>query len=156
HPGHPLAPRAEQRMLELGGAPLSPGDRVERGKQLTSQHLWDEAVVELALVPDGAPDEVAHQHDYWLGTTLVEMGRRYADAAKLLLGVYTHLGEHAAEAMFHGARALSRADKDDDAIAWYHKVVAAYPHTVWGEEAQFLSGWLEFNRGHYREAIAPL
>jgi soluble lytic murein transglycosylase len=156
HPAHPLAPRAEQRMLELGGAPLSPVDRVERAKQLTSQHLWDEAVVELALVPDGVPDEVAHQHDYWLGTTLFEMRRRYGDAAKLLLGVYAHLGEHAAEAMFHGARALSRADKDDDAIAWYHKVVAAYPHTVWGEEAQFLSGWLEFNRGHYREAIAPL
>jgi soluble lytic murein transglycosylase len=58
--------------------------------------------------------------------------------------------------MFHGARALSRADRDDDAITWYHKVVAAYPHTVYAEEAQFLSGWLEFNRGHYREAIAPL
>jgi soluble lytic murein transglycosylase len=156
HPAHPLAVRAEARMIELGGAPLSPADRVERAKVLTSQHLWDEAVAELALVPDGVPDEVRYQHDYWLGTTLFEMRRRYADAAKLLLGVYTHLGDHAAEAMFHGARALSRADKDDDAIAWYHKVVAAYPHTTWAEEAQFLSGWLEFNRGHYREAIAPL
>ena len=40
--------------------------------------------------------------------------------------------------------------------AWYHKVVAAYPHTPYAAEAQFLSGWLEFNRGHYKEAIAPL
>ena len=51
--------------------------------------------------------------------------------------------------MFHGARALSRADKDDDAIVWYRKVVATYPRTAWAEEAQFLSGWLEFNRGKY-------
>jgi soluble lytic murein transglycosylase len=153
HPSHPLAERAEAKMLELGGAPLTAADRIERAKQLSTAHLWDQAVAELALVP---PGEQQVQHDYWLGTTLFEMRRRYADAAVLLLGVYAKLGDHAAEAMFHGARALSRADKDDDAIAWYHKVVAAYPHTAWAQEAQFLSGWLEFNRGRYKEAIAPL
>ena len=156
HPAHSLAPEAEAKMLALGGAPLSPADRVERAKNLTAQHLWDEAITELALVPADVPDDLAHQRDYWLGTTLFEMRRRYGDAAKLLLAVYPHMGDRAAEAMFHGARALSRADQDDEAIRWYHKVVAAYPHTTWAEEAQFLSGWLEFNRGHYREAIAPL
>ncbi|MGE5184868.1 MAG: transglycosylase SLT domain-containing protein [Acidobacteriota bacterium] len=156
HPAHSLAPEAEARMLALGGAPLSPADRIERAKTLTAQHLWDEAVAELALVPDGVPDDVRYQRDYWLGTTLFDMRRRYGDAGKLLLAVYPHLGEHAAEAMFHGARALSRADRDDDAITWYHKVVAQYPSTTWAQEAQFLSGWLEFNRGHYQEAIAPL
>jgi soluble lytic murein transglycosylase len=154
HPAHPLAERAEAKMLALGGAPLTSADRVERARQLSTAHLWDQAVAELALVP---PGEEPVGHDYWLGTTLFDMRRRYGDAAVLLLGVYPKLGsDHAAEAMFHGARALSRADKDDDAIAWYHKVVAAYPHTAWAEEAQFLSGWLEFNRGHYKEAIAPL
>ena len=154
HPSHPLAERAEAKMLELGGAPLTPHDRIERAKQLTAAHLWDQSVAELALVPPGAETV---DHDYWLGTTLFEMRRRYADSATLLLGVYTKLGsDHSAEAMFHGARALSRADKDDDAIVWYHKVVAAYPHTAWAEEAQFLSGWLEFNRGKYKEAITPL
>jgi soluble lytic murein transglycosylase len=156
HPAHPLAAEAEREMLALGGAPLTPADRVERAKQMSTAHLWDQAIAELALVPPNVPDEVAAQRDYWTGTTLYEVRRRYGDAGKLLLGVYGKLGDSAPEAMFHGARALSRADKDDDAIAWYHKVVAAYPHTAWGEEAQFLSGWLEFNRGHYRAAIAPL
>jgi soluble lytic murein transglycosylase len=157
HPAHPLAADAERRMLELGGAPLGPTDRIERAKQLTAMHLWDEAVAELALVPADVPADVAYERDYWLGTTLFDMRRRYADAGKLLLGVYAHLGgDRAPEAMFHGARALSRADHDDDAITWYHKVVAAYPHTAWAQEAQFLSGWLEFNRGHYGAAIAPL
>jgi soluble lytic murein transglycosylase len=157
HPSHPLAEEAEQKMLALGGAPLGPADRVERAKQLTTAHLWDQAIVELALVPQtGIPEAVANQRDYWTGTTLYEMRRRYGDAGRLLLGVYAKLGDSAPEAMFHGARALSRADKDDDAIAWYHKVVAAYPGTAYAMEAQFLSGWLEFNRGHYKEAIKPL
>lgn len=156
HPAHPLAELAEQKMLALGGAPLGPADRIERAKQLTAAHLWDQAIAELALVPADVPTELATQRDYWLGTTLFDMRRRYADAGKLLLNVYPHLSDKAPEAMFHGARALSRSDHDDDAITWYHKVVASYPHTLWAEEAQFLSGWLEFNRGRYREAIAPL
>jgi soluble lytic murein transglycosylase len=157
HPSHPLAAEAEAKMLELGGAPLGPADRVDRAKQLTAAHLWDQAIQELALIPrEGIPDAIANQRDYWTGTTLYEMRRRYADAGQLLLGVYAKLGDSAAEAMFHGARALSRADRDDDAIGWYHKVVAAYPSTAYAQEAQFLSGWLEFNRGHYQAAIKPL
>jgi soluble lytic murein transglycosylase len=155
HPSHPLAARAEQRMLELGGAPLTTTDRITRAKQLTIAHLWDQAIAELALVPQtGVSEDIANQREYWTGTTLFNMRRRYGDAAKLLLGVYAKLDS--AEAMFHGARALSRADQDDEAIAWYVKVVIAYPHTAWAEEAAFLAGWLQFNRGKYKEAIKPL
>lgn len=156
HASHPLAAVAEQKMLALGGAPLGPADRIERARRLTALHLWDQAVSELELVPPEVPGELAVQRDYWLGTTLFEMRRRYFDAGRLLLNAYPKLGSAGAEAMFHGARALSRADRDDDAIAWYRKVVAAYPRTPYAEEAQFLSGWLEFNRGHYREAIRPM
>jgi len=156
HPSHPLAIRAEQKLAELGAPALTAAERIERAKHLTDAHLWDEAVAELSLIGDGIPADVAHQRDYWLGTTLFKMRRRYGDAGKLLLGVSPQLGDAAAEAMFHGARALSRADHDDDAIRWYQKVVAGYPGTAYAQEAQFLSGWLEFNRGHYKEAIAPL
>ena len=156
HPAHPLAVRAEQQLAALGAPPLTPSERVERAKNLTAAHLWDDAVVELSLVGGALPADVARQRDYWLGTTLFQARRRYADAGKLLLGVGAQLGDAAPEAMFHGARALSRADRDDDAIAWYKKVVAAYPSTAYAQEAQFLSGWLEFNRGHYAQAIAPL
>ncbi len=143
-------------MLALGGVPLTGAERVARAEQLTAAHLWDQAVVELALVGDDAPDAVKIDRDYWLGETLFDMRRRYGDAGVLLLGVANKVGSHAVEAMFHGARALSRADHDDDAIIWYQKVVATYPSTPYAVEAQFLSGWLEFNRGHYKEAIAPL
>jgi soluble lytic murein transglycosylase len=156
HPAHPLAGEAEAKMLELGGTPLTAAERIARAKQLSTAHLWDEAVAELALVPAEVEPALAHERDYWLGTTLFDMRRRYADASKLLLGAYPFVGERGPEAMFHGARALSRADRDDDAIAWYQKVVAQFPSSPQAAEAQFLSGWLEFNRGRYREALAPL
>src|SRR5262249_6010577 len=64
--------------------------------------------------------------------------------------------ERKAEALFHGARALSRADQDDEAIKGYREVVARYPHSKYGPEASFLIGWLDFNRGKYKEAIPAL
>ena len=148
HPAHPMAARANQKLDELGAAAITPAERIERAKQLQAAHLWDEAVSELSLL------ESTTERNYWLGTTLFKMRRRYGDAGKLLLGVYKAMDS--AEAMFHGARALSRADKDDEAIDWYKKVVASYPRSAYAEEAQYLAGWLEFNRGKYKLAIAPL
>ena len=159
NPAHPLAAAAEARLWELGGADaarLSPTDRITRATNLTAAHLWDEAVAELEQIPDDVPDDVARRRDYWIGTTLFKMRRRYADAGALLLAVYPSMGAAGAEAMFHGARALSRADRDDEAIGWYRKVVAQYPSSPYAEEAQYLSGWLEFNRGRWKAAVAPL
>jgi len=65
-------------------------------------------------------------------------------------------GEKAAFAAFHGARALSRIDRDDEAIASYRTVVARYPDASWAAEAQFRAGWLEINRGHFRAALPDL
>ena len=151
-PAHPLAPEA---MTHLA-TPLTIADRIERAQQLQAAHLWDEAVVELQQLPQKLSKEQARQRDYWLGTTLFKMRRRYGEAGTLLLGVYKEMGGTAAEAMFHGARALSRADRDDEAIVWYRKVVAEFPKSPYAEEAAFLAGWLEFNRSNYKQAIAPL
>lgn len=159
-PRHPLAERAEARLRQLGGpkaGALSAADRITRAQNLIDQHLWPDSLAELALVPESSPLAIRRQRDYWLGTTLFKMRRRYGDAGKLLLGVSPHLsGDNAAKAMFHGARALSRADHDDQAIVWYRKVVAKYPRSEWAQEALFLSGWLELNRGNYAASIPPL
>ncbi|CAN5733630.1 hypothetical protein BH11MYX2_BH11MYX2_13800 [soil metagenome] len=156
HPAHPLAERAMQKLVELGAGSFTIEDHIERAKQLQAAHLWDEAVVEIQALPAKLSKEQQKQRDYWLGTTFFKMRRRYADAGTLLLGVYKDMGKSADEAMFHGARALSRADRDDEAITWYKKVVATYPSSAYAEEAQFLSGWLEFNRGNYAAAVEPL
>lgn len=158
-PAHPAATHALAR-LAAAGEPLarfSATDRIARAKQMTEDHAWDAAVAELeSIAPETLSASDRIQRDYWLATTLYKMRRRYGEAADLYLSTYLALGKNAAEALFHGARAFSRADLDDKAIQYYQKVVADYPATAWAEEAQFLTGWLEFNRGNYRAAIAPL
>jgi len=159
HPAHPLADRAAARLRELGGpnaAALSARDRIARAKRLTSDHMWHRAIAELRRVGDDISPSDRRLRDYWTGVTLFKMRRRYEDAGHLLLGVYKDMGSDAAFALFHGARALSRADFDADAIRWYQRVVAEYPKSKWAQEAQYLSGWLEFNMGHYRAAVPYL
>ena len=79
---------------------------------------------------------------------------RLRHGGELLLAAVPHLsGEKAASAAFHGARALSRVDRDDEAIAGYRKVIAQFPHSRYAAEAQYLSGWLDYNRGRFRESL---
>ena len=86
--------------------------------------------------------------------TKFHMRRDYPTAGALLLGAVDHLsGDKAASAQFHGARAMSRVDRDDEAIAGYRKVIAQFPHSRFAPEAQYLSGWLEYNRGRFRQSI---
>ncbi len=157
HPAHPLARRAAETLAAEAAPALTAAERIERAKNLTVAHLWDDAVVELSAIdPAAESPDVAQERDYWLGITLFKMRRRYGDAGKLLLGIYPALGGRAAEALFHGARALSRADRDDEAITWYQKVVTSYPGSAYAQEAQFLVGWLDFNRGRYAAALPAL
>lgn len=152
-PAHPLANVSIDRLAAAGAPPLSAHDRIVRASVLTGGRGWTEALVELALVPDSESADILTQRDYWTGETLFKMRRQYARAGQLLLSVYDKMGPLAAEALFHGARALSRADHDDEAIKWYAVVVEKYPHSDFAQEAQFLTGWLEYNRGNFRAAI---
>ncbi|HKA90347.1 MAG TPA: transglycosylase SLT domain-containing protein [Haliangiales bacterium] len=148
YPEHPLAAKVQ--------VPLTAKDRLARAERLSAGRGWDAALDELAKIPDGEDAETVRLRDYWIGMTLYRMRQKYDRAAKLLLGVADAMGPLAANAMFHGARAWSRADRDDEAIRLYRDVVKRYPSTPQAAEAQFLSGWLEFNRGRYREGIPGL
>ncbi len=157
-PLHPLAESALSKLRELDReAKLDAQEHLDRAKNLLTGRRWLEAATELqGLPPDLAPtlrDEV----DYWLGTTFFRMRRNYGGAAQLLLAVAKRLkGDRQADAMFHGARALSRADRDDEAIVGYRDMLSVHPHSKYSAEASFLIGWLEYNRSHYDLAIKNL
>ena len=167
-PAHPLADEALRRAAPAAtpsatpSAPtdtLSPEDRLRRADTLTRDRHWDEALAELGKLPAGndLPAAIAVERDFQIGMTKFHMRRDYAHAAELLLAAAPKLsGEKAAEAQFHGARALSRVDRDDEAIAGYKKVVEQYPRSRWAAEAQYLSGWLDYNRGRFRESLPGL
>lgn len=156
HPAHPLAARAIARLEAAGAPPLTPRERITRAANLTRGRAWPQALAELALVGDAESEAIVTLRDYWIGTTLFKMRRQYPRAGELLIRVHDKMGGRAAEALFHGARALSRGDRDDEAIRWYAEVVRKYPHSEWAAEAQFLSGWLEYNRGNFRAALPGL
>ncbi len=158
YPAHPLATRAADaaRALRGGDEPLSPAQRIARAERLTDAHLWREAISELDRIGDDIPTDVARRRDYQMGRTLFKMRRQYELAGRLLLSVYEHMGADKTWALFHGARGLSRAHLDEEAIGWYTKLVKDYPRSDWAPEAQYLSGWLHFNLGNYRKAIGPL
>jgi len=135
-------------------AELAPADRLRRAESLSKDRHWDEALAELAKLPATLPTDLAAERDYQIGMTKFHMRRDYPTAGALLLGAVEHLsGDKAASAQFHGARALSRVDRDDEAIAGYRKVITQFPHSRFAPEAQYLSGWLEYNRGRFRESI---
>lgn len=172
HPAHPLADEALRRAAPTPATPspsptatapaaaaaLSPQERLRRAESLTKSRHWNEALDELGKVAetDLAP-ALKVERDYQIGMTKFQMRRDYAGAAVLLLGVAPSLtGEKAASAAFHGARALSRVDRDDEAIAGYRRVVEQHPSSRFAAEAQYLAGWLDFNRGRFRESLDGL
>ncbi len=156
YPAHPLAAAAIASLEAAGAPPLTAAERIARAERMTRDRAWDAALAELALVEDDEPEATRDLRDYWIGTTYFRMRRRYQRAGELLVRVHGKLPGRAAEALFHGARAYSRADRDDDAITWYAEVVRKYPDSSYASEAQFLIGWLDFNRGKYRESIPGL
>jgi soluble lytic murein transglycosylase len=164
-PAHPLAAEAVKRAQILGtsteavpeAAALSPRERLRRAEKLAEGREYQAALDELALLPAALPADLAVERDFAIGMAKYNMRRDYAGAATLLQKVATQLaGEKAAFAAFHGARALSRIERNDEAIAGYRQVVARYPGSKWAAEAQFRSGWLDVNRGRFREALPGL
>ncbi len=159
-PAHPLADEAAKRAgaQPKDNTPVA-GDareRLRRAEKLADGRHYDEALRELDALAVDTP-ELRAARDFQIGMAKYRMRRDYPQAAALLLGAVPQLpGDKAAFAQFHGARALSRADRDDEAIAGYRVVVERFGQSRWAAEAQFLSGWLEFNRGRWKEAAPGL
>ncbi len=151
-PNHPLATAAMSKLAR----PLAVAEQIQRARNLIRDRAWKQAADELTALGDHADGDRA-ELDYWIGTALYKTRHGYEEAARRLLAAAPGLsGDRKADAMFHGARALSRADKDDEALVAYRAVVEQQAHSRPAAEAAFLLGWLEFNRGRYNEAREPL
>ncbi len=88
------------------------------------------------------------------GDALYRSRGHYAEAAATLSECALAGGAHAAEDAFRAARALSRADLDDQAWAAYAAVERRYPRTTWADQANFQSARLHLLHGKWREAAA--
>jgi soluble lytic murein transglycosylase len=158
YPNHALEPLAMVRLAELGTkAPLLTAEQhIARAERMTAQKDWDQAIDELAQVGNEVPPRLQLLRDYWTAMTLFKMRRQYKRASDILLRIYSRMGNLADDALFHGARALSRADFDRDAIPWYLRVAKEYPRSKSAAEAHYLAGWLWFNLSEYTRALPVL
>lgn len=149
--------RAQACATRVGAsAILTPRQWLARAEGLARARRWDAAAAALREIGDGAGRAVAGERDL-ASAMLLYRRRDYAGAAPALAAAATRLsGEAAATAAFHAVRALSRQHRDDDAIAGYARFVKQHPRSRLAPEAQFLTGWLEWNRGRFREALPGL
>jgi soluble lytic murein transglycosylase len=79
---------------------------------------------------------------------------RSLEAAKVLDECAAAGGPHATEDDFHAARALARADHDDEAIARMTLIARHHPNTTWGDEAQYFVSYLHLLHGDWKTAAS--
>lgn len=78
--------------------------------------------------------------------------RDFAKASELLREASKAGGENAAHDLFYAARALSRAHKDEQAIALYGEVARKFKSSAFAEQARFLAARLLYVSGRWKEA----
>jgi soluble lytic murein transglycosylase len=163
--------RADARWLATTGADVSPVDalalvaRLDAKHPLTAQELLarahvlsdagrtDEALhaIDLSTGAPGADKETDLQRARARGTALFHARGRSSEAAKALAECAGAGGPHAAEDAFHAARALSRADRDEEAIRGYEEVQRRFPKSIWAEAATFFVPYLRMLHAEWHE-----
>lgn len=148
-PEHPEAAQATAALEALRGAPLALSfqDRMRRAERFRDARRYDEALAELDLA--GRPRARADLRA-WLhlrGMALFDERHRYAEAAEVLAESAGLGGAHAADDRFHAARALSRANRDLEAVRAYRSFAADHRAHRRAPEALYLAAWLEMRHG---------
>jgi soluble lytic murein transglycosylase len=167
YPGSSLAEQSATRLNTLRGdtaqvdSPkvelLSASAKLKQAETLTRNLELDHAIAILRGINEALPEPLATQRDFLLGKALYQTRHNYDESARLLLDLAQRLPAQDADwAAFHGARALARADHDDEAIVQFRKMVARFPRSTWAPEAQFMAGFLAFNQGKFAAAIPDL
>lgn len=146
---HPEAPRAMAALEALRGAPveLDFDQRMRRAERLVEGRRYEEALAELDAAgrPEARPELRRWVH--LRGTALYRERHHYAEAARVLAESARLGGEHAVEDQFHAARALSRADRDLEAVRAYRRFVREHSGHPLAPEAEYLAAWLEMRHG---------
>lgn len=135
------------------GHPLTAEELIARSRVLSDAGHADDALHALDLAA-GAPGSAAFSNAdraHTRGMTLYHARGRGLEAAKVLTEAAGTGGPHAAEDAFHAARALSRADKDEEAIRGYEDVERRFPRSRWAEQAAFYVPYLRMLHGEWKE-----
>ena len=153
----PLRPESDaalQALERAGGASrLSKSEHLDRASALAEAGRVEATEAEFALLgkAPGAPVPVG-RITYLRAFALYAARSDYAKAAESFERAAREDPGNAPQSLFFAARALSRAQLDERAIAGYERVSRAFPKTGWAEQAQYLSARLRFIAGEYQKA----
>lgn len=140
-PAHPDADRVATR---LGEVELTPTEKLRRAQRWYDARAFREAVAEL----EGTPPR--SERAAWLhlrGMSRFRSRNDYLEASRDLSAAARAGGPHAADDEFHAARALSRADRDVEAIRAYRRFVTRHRRHPRADQAEYLAAWLEDRLG---------
>lgn len=147
-PGHSLAGIASAQLSELGvSGSLSPTQRVERALVLLKAGRSEEAVKLLFEVPVPRSRGERAKLYFHRGMALFRVRTRYPDAAKWLARAAAAGGPDAEEAAFYAARALSRANRDRQAVRAYRRFARRHRTSRFAPQAEYLAAWLSLRHG---------
>jgi soluble lytic murein transglycosylase len=136
-PGHPLTARE----LLVRSENLSEGGHADEALRVLEQLSTAPGVDKVTLQDRARARAMVPYH----------ARGRWGEAAKALFECAALGGANAPEAAFHAARALSRADRDEEAIRAYQDVERRYPQSPWAEQATFYVPYLRMLHGEWRE-----
>jgi len=135
--------------------PLLGEELLVRAQILADAGRTDDALKALDRVAGAPPPKVPHLTELRLrGDILYRTRGRALEASHVLDESAAAGGSHSLEDAFHAARALARADSDDEAARRLAIIAKSHPGTHWGDEAQYFVPYLAMLHGKWREAAA--
>jgi soluble lytic murein transglycosylase len=132
---------------------ISRSDRVSRAMRLARDGQSDKALSEISRAIESASDP-NEKADLAFARAMVLYRTRtdYAQAASAFDVVAKRGSPREAEAIFHSAKAWSRADKNELAAQRYRDLLARFPKTDWAERACYNLARLKMLEASWAEA----
>jgi peptidoglycan lytic transglycosylase len=151
-PGTPYDAEALALLRRLDPAfELSAREHVARAEKLSERGRPDPAIAELDAVEPGKGGVSAGELAHVRGTTLFK-ARRYPDAVDAFRRAIALGGPATGDDEYSLARALSRADRDEEALAAYRALAKKHAKSPRADDALYAVGRLLFLLGHDDDA----
>jgi soluble lytic murein transglycosylase len=154
-PASAEAKKASEQLESLDpDHPLTTKERLARADRLVDAGRTDDALAELDRADKTAVAGEKEDIVWARAFTLFRARGRNEKAAALFTKLGAKTGPRQAEALFHAARARSRADLDDQAAAEYRALAKRFPTSPWADDALYLAARLAFVHGSWAHAAA--
>lgn len=153
-PDSPFIQEADGALARLPQSHLlSAQELMTRARVLSDAGSTDDALRVLDRVAGAPAPKVARLDELRARADILYKTRgRSLEASRVLDECAAVGGPHAMEDAFHAARALSRADQDDEAISRMSLIARHHPNTTWGDEAQYFVPYLHLLHGDWKGA----